>query len=98
MVQCSVTKDYLNKLGPLIKQYFHWTTGTKDGQTKLVKVGNIVEAYSWSGADSKWNKIGDVVGTEGDDTQPSSSKVMYEGKVGQRKGQSLFESLTCSFL
>ncbi|XP_033636971.1 phospholipase A-2-activating protein-like [Asterias rubens] len=54
--------------------------GTKDGQTKLVKVGNIVEAYSWSGADSKWNKIGDVVGTEGDDTQPSSSKVMYEGK------------------
>ncbi|XP_022087891.1 phospholipase A-2-activating protein-like [Acanthaster planci] len=54
--------------------------GTKDGQTKLIRVGDTVEAYSWSVADANWNKIGDVVGTEGDDTQPSSSKVMYEGK------------------
>ncbi|XP_038048576.1 phospholipase A-2-activating protein-like [Patiria miniata] len=53
--------------------------GKKEGQTKLVRVGDTVEAYSWSVADSNWNKIGDVVGTEGDDTQPSSSKVMYEG-------------------
>ncbi|XP_071838733.1 phospholipase A-2-activating protein-like [Apostichopus japonicus] len=54
--------------------------GSKDGQTKLIRAGNKVEAYSWSVAEDKWTKIGDVVGGEGDDVTPSTSKVMYEGK------------------
>ncbi|XP_072173006.1 phospholipase A-2-activating protein-like [Diadema setosum] len=54
--------------------------GTKEGQTKLIRVGKSVEAYQWSVAEKRWTKIGDVVGTEGDDVTPSSGKVMYEGK------------------
>ncbi|XP_033096894.1 phospholipase A-2-activating protein-like [Anneissia japonica] len=53
--------------------------GKKDGQTKLVKVGNTVEAYSWSQAEGKWSKIGDVVGSS-DGKQTAGQKVMYEGK------------------
>ncbi|XP_041475058.1 phospholipase A-2-activating protein-like [Lytechinus variegatus] len=54
--------------------------GTKEGQTKLIRTGKTVEAYQWSSAESKWSKIGDVVGTEGDDVTPSSGRVHYEGK------------------
>lgn len=54
--------------------------GSRDGQTKLIRAGKIVEAYSWSATEGRWTKIGDVVGGEGDDVTPSSSKVMYEGK------------------
>ena len=53
----------------------------KEGQTKLIRTGKIVEAYQWSVAEDRWTKIGDVVGTEGDDVTPSSGKVTYEGKV-----------------
>lgn len=66
---------------PLIILFFLNRTGSKDGQTKLIRAGNKVEAYSWSAAEDKWTKIGDVVGGEGDDVTPSTSKVMYEGKV-----------------
>lgn len=54
--------------------------GTKEGQTKLIRNGKTVEAYQWNMAESKWSKIGDVVGSEGDDVTPSSAKVHYEGK------------------
>lgn len=54
--------------------------GSRDGQTKLIRSGNKVEAYSWSASEVRWTKIGDVIGGEGDDVTPSSSKVMYEGK------------------
>ena len=57
-------------------------TGTKDGQTKLVRIGDVVEAYSWSAADSNWNKIGDVVGDKDSENRPTTTRVMYEGKVG----------------
>ncbi|XP_071952361.1 phospholipase A-2-activating protein-like [Antedon mediterranea] len=53
--------------------------GKKDGQTKLVKVGDNVEAYSWSQSECKWTKIGDVVGSN-DGKQTAGQKVMYEGK------------------
>ncbi|XP_002740172.1 phospholipase A-2-activating protein-like [Saccoglossus kowalevskii] len=54
--------------------------GKKDGQTTMVRVGeNKVEAYSWSAADMKWNKIGDVVGSA-DSSQRQSGKATYEGK------------------
>uniref|UniRef100_A0A8C4QF90 Phospholipase A2-activating protein n=1 Tax=Eptatretus burgeri TaxID=7764 RepID=A0A8C4QF90_EPTBU len=53
--------------------------GTKDGQTRLVNDGGQVEAYQWSGAESRWLKIGDVVGSSGG-TQATSGKVLFEGK------------------
>ncbi|CAB1351713.1 unnamed protein product [Coregonus sp. 'balchen'] len=34
--------------------------GNRDGQTRLIKEGQKVEAYQWSVADSRWMKIGDV--------------------------------------
>uniref|UniRef100_A0A674D7I8 Phospholipase A2-activating protein n=1 Tax=Salmo trutta TaxID=8032 RepID=A0A674D7I8_SALTR len=51
--------------------------GNRDGQTRLIKEGQKVEAYQWSVADSRWMKIGDVVGGS---NQQTSKKVNYEGK------------------
>ncbi|XP_062925067.1 phospholipase A-2-activating protein isoform X1 [Mobula hypostoma] len=53
--------------------------GTKEGQTRLIRVGDAVQAYQWSVVDGRWIKIGDVVGSSGG-TQKSSGKVLYEGK------------------
>ncbi|PWN50917.1 PFU-domain-containing protein [Violaceomyces palustris] len=49
--------------------------GSKEGQTKMVKNGDIVEAYQWSAASGKWEKIGEVVGGVG-----SGQKKLHEGK------------------
>lgn len=54
--------------------------GKKDGETKMVREGDKVSCYSWSAAEIKWNKIGDVVGASGA-TQNTSGKVLYDGKV-----------------
>uniref|UniRef100_A0AAZ3Q6W2 Phospholipase A-2-activating protein n=1 Tax=Oncorhynchus tshawytscha TaxID=74940 RepID=A0AAZ3Q6W2_ONCTS len=51
--------------------------GNREGQTRLIKEGQKVEAYQWSVADSRWMKIGDVVGGS---NQQTSKKVNYEGK------------------
>lgn len=53
-------------------------SGNRDGQTRLIKDGQKVEAYQWSVSDGRWMKIGDVVGGS---NQQSSKSVMYEGKV-----------------
>lgn len=52
--------------------------GHRDGQTRLVKDGEKVEAYQWSVGDARWVKIGDVVGGS---NQQTSRSVVYEGKV-----------------
>lgn len=52
--------------------------GNRDGQTRLVKDGQKVEAYQWSVSDGRWVKIGDVVGGS---NQQTSRSVVYEGKV-----------------
>ncbi|XP_078132332.1 phospholipase A-2-activating protein [Sander vitreus] len=51
--------------------------GNRDGQTRLIKDGQKVEAYQWSVSDDRWMKIGDVVGGS---NQQTSKNVMYEGK------------------
>ncbi|KAJ3585415.1 hypothetical protein NHX12_014134 [Muraenolepis orangiensis] len=51
--------------------------GSRDGQTRLIKDGDKVEAYQWSVSESRWQKIGDVVGGS---NQQTSKKVTYEGK------------------
>ncbi|XP_039615773.1 phospholipase A-2-activating protein [Polypterus senegalus] len=53
--------------------------GTREGQTRLIKDGEKVEAFQWSISDGRWIKIGDVVGSSGG-TQNTSGKVLYEGK------------------
>lgn len=58
-----------------------FATGNRDGQTRLIKDGQKVEAYQWSVSDDRWMKIGDVVGGS---NQQTSKSVMYEGKVRQR--------------
>uniref|UniRef100_G3Q7X6 PFU domain-containing protein n=1 Tax=Gasterosteus aculeatus aculeatus TaxID=481459 RepID=G3Q7X6_GASAC len=51
--------------------------GNRDGQTRLIKDGQKVEAYQWSVSDDRWMKIGDVVGGS---NQQTSKSVVYEGK------------------
>nr|XP_006629800.1 PREDICTED: phospholipase A-2-activating protein isoform X1 [Lepisosteus oculatus] len=53
--------------------------GTREGQTRLIKENERVEAYQWSVSGGRWMKIGDVVGSSGG-TQQTSGKVLYEGK------------------
>lgn len=52
--------------------------GNRDGQTRLIKDGQKVEAFQWSVSDDRWVKIGDVVGGS---NQQTSKSVVYEGKV-----------------
>ncbi len=56
--------------------------GTKDGQTIMVKDGNSITAHSWNASESRWDKIGDVVGASGSNQQ-TSGKQLYEGKVNR---------------
>lgn len=49
--------------------------GSKEGQTKMVKNGDVVEAHQWSASTQQWVKIGEVVGGVG-----SGQKKLYEGK------------------
>ncbi|XP_012998504.1 phospholipase A-2-activating protein isoform X2 [Cavia porcellus] len=53
--------------------------GTREGQTRLIRDGENVEAYQWSVSERRWMKIGDVVGSAGAN-QHTSGKVLYEGK------------------
>uniref|UniRef100_A0AAA9TX15 Phospholipase A-2-activating protein n=1 Tax=Bos taurus TaxID=9913 RepID=A0AAA9TX15_BOVIN len=53
--------------------------GTREGQTRLIRDGEKVEAYQWSINERRWIKIGDVVGSSGA-SQQTSGKVLYEGK------------------
>ncbi|XP_069487023.1 phospholipase A-2-activating protein [Ambystoma mexicanum] len=53
--------------------------GSREGQTRLIKVDGKVEAYQWSVNEERWMKIGDVVGSSGA-TQQTSGKVLFEGK------------------
>jgi len=54
--------------------------GKKDGDTKMIREGGVVACYSWSEADMKWTKVGDVVGASGA-TQNTSGRVLHEGMV-----------------
>ncbi|KAJ3258094.1 prephenate dehydrogenase (NADP(+)) [Boothiomyces macroporosus] len=49
--------------------------GNKEGQIKMVRVGNVVEAYQWSGSKGNWEKVGEVVDAVG-----NKRKQVYMGK------------------
>ena len=55
--------------------YSVFVSGKREGQTLMVKDDNVVQAYQWSTAETRWVKIGDVVGASG------TSKKLYQGKV-----------------
>lgn len=55
-----------------------FAAGHRDGQTRLIKDGQKVEAYQWSISDDRWVKIGDVVAGS---NQQTSKSIVYEGKV-----------------
>ena len=44
----------------------------------MIRNEKAIQAYQWSMAETRWIKIGDVVGASG-----GSSKRTYEGKVGR---------------
>ncbi|KAF8475738.1 WD40-repeat-containing domain protein [Kalaharituber pfeilii] len=49
--------------------------GSKDGQVKMIRNGDIVEAHVWSALTSSWTSVGTVVDAVG-----SSRKKEFEGK------------------
>ncbi|EIW84876.1 phospholipase A-2-activating protein [Coniophora puteana RWD-64-598 SS2] len=49
--------------------------GNKDGQVKMVRNGDLVEAHQWDGMARQWQKVGDVVDAVG-----SGRKQIYQGK------------------
>jgi len=67
-----VNKDKLPSLAILTN-----TVGRKDGEVKMCRNGDNVEAHQWNVGSQTWTKIGDVV----DAIAPGSGrKMMYEGK------------------
>ncbi|KAL1746286.1 WD40-repeat-containing domain protein [Schizophyllum fasciatum] len=51
------------------------TPGTRSGQQKLVKNGSVVEAHQWDSLAGQWQKIGDVVGSVG-----NNKRQLYKGQ------------------
>lgn len=49
--------------------------GKKEGEVRMVRNGELVEAHQWSSAANQWEKIGEVVGGVG-----SGQKKLYQGK------------------
>ncbi|KAF9358012.1 hypothetical protein BGX26_002652 [Mortierella sp. AD094] len=52
--------------------------GRKDQDIKMVRVGNTVEAYSWSNAEQSWSKIGEVVDAVGQNRKQLYGGVEYD--------------------
>ncbi|KAJ3028528.1 hypothetical protein HDV00_010188 [Rhizophlyctis rosea] len=49
--------------------------GKKDGEVKMVRVGNAAEAHQWSAVEGQWVKIGEVVDAVG-----SGRRTEFDGK------------------
>eukprot|EP00794_Sanderia_malayensis_P016237 gene16236-17875_t len=55
--------------------------GNKDGQTKLIKRGTVIEAHQWDAAQNRWQKVGEVVGSAGSEgSSRTSNKQVYNGQ------------------
>ncbi|XP_046617824.1 phospholipase A-2-activating protein isoform X1 [Neodiprion virginianus] len=52
--------------------------GQRDGQTKMIRDGNTVKAYSWSQSSKQWQHVGDVMGASGG-SPATSGKQLYNG-------------------
>ncbi|XP_015769072.1 PREDICTED: phospholipase A-2-activating protein-like [Acropora digitifera] len=56
--------------------------GNESGQTKLIRRGNIIECHQWNGMETRWEKVGEVVGSAGTEgASRQSNKQTYNGKV-----------------
>ncbi|KIP12347.1 hypothetical protein PHLGIDRAFT_124238 [Phlebiopsis gigantea 11061_1 CR5-6] len=49
--------------------------GKKEGEVKMIRKGDLVEAHQWNSASMSWQKIGDVVDAVG-----SGRKQLYQGR------------------
>ncbi|KAH3744211.1 phospholipase A-2-activating protein [Pelomyxa schiedti] len=54
--------------------------GKFDGEPKVVRNGNVAEAYNWNEASHKWVLIGEVVNQDSAASSGVHSRVMYKGK------------------
>ncbi|KAK2566914.1 Phospholipase A-2-activating protein [Acropora cervicornis] len=55
--------------------------GNESGQTKLIRRGNIIECHQWNGMETRWEKVGEVVGSAGTEgASRQSNKQNYNGK------------------
>ncbi|XP_058944914.2 phospholipase A-2-activating protein [Pocillopora verrucosa] len=55
--------------------------GDKSAQTKLIRRGNVIECHQWNGMETRWEKVGEVVGSAGTEgTARQTNKTMYNGK------------------
>ncbi|XP_012257921.2 phospholipase A-2-activating protein [Athalia rosae] len=52
--------------------------GQRDGQTKMIRDGDSVKAYSWSQSQKKWEHVGDVMGASGG-SPATSGKQLHNG-------------------
>ena len=56
--------------------------GRRDGQTMMVRQADCIEAYQWNASESRWIKVGNVVGGSNDSPATSGrGKTHFEGKV-----------------
>ncbi|XP_071453464.1 phospholipase A-2-activating protein [Hetaerina americana] len=53
--------------------------GSRDGQTKLVREGRVVNCYQWVASTGKWESLGEVIGGSGG-SQETSGKTLFKGK------------------
>ncbi|KAF9987386.1 hypothetical protein BGZ65_003835 [Modicella reniformis] len=52
--------------------------GRKDQDVKMIRIGNIVEAHTWSSAEQTWSKIGEVVDAIGPNRTQLYQGVEYD--------------------
>lgn len=66
------------KLNELPGREVLYEPGKRDGQNVLVREGSKVTVYQWSADESRWLKIGDMLGSSG--AQAPGTKIHFEGK------------------
>jgi len=77
--RCKHTQKSKQEVLNLIKCF---DIGKHDGQTMMVRQVDCVEAYQWSASESRWVKVGNVVGGSNDSqTTSGHGKTHFEGKV-----------------
>lgn len=52
--------------------------GRSEGQTRLIREINGIVCYQWD--KGQWTKVGDVMGAVGDNSEPTGTKKLYDGK------------------
>ncbi|KAJ7334356.1 hypothetical protein OS493_014667 [Desmophyllum pertusum] len=55
--------------------------GDRSAQTKLIRRGNLIECHQWNTMETRWDKVGEVVGSAGTEgAARQTNKTMFNGK------------------